>query len=195
MRTERQQGKQQNQDSKDVREARPLLAALYIKVEVKLGSSCCLKDFSFSDSFDRQFPLGNFRIPLICNAWIGFVLSSLTSSEAFGYDTIPRPCFDDAFRFCSRCENTTRFDISQNLLLIRGDEESFSLWLSPGPSDPSAATADPSWITFPQLWDKPGNIDFLSALSCLGRKYFEVAGRKYFEVAVSFCRTESRIIS
>jgi hypothetical protein len=30
------------------------------------------------------------------------------------------------------------------------------LWLSPGPSDPSAGIADPSWITFPQLWNKPG---------------------------------------
>jgi hypothetical protein len=31
-----------------------------------------------------------------------------------------------------------------------------SLWLSAGPSDSTAGIADPSWITFPQLWAKPG---------------------------------------
>jgi hypothetical protein len=42
----------------------------------------------------------------------GLLLTFVTKSAARGYDTIPRPCFHDTFRFCSRCENTTRFDSS-----------------------------------------------------------------------------------
>lgn len=71
--------------------------------------------------------------------WVSLVISVFASSvTAQGYDTTPRPCFDDNSRYCSRCENTT------------------SLWLSPGPKDPKDGIADPSWITFPQLWDSPG---------------------------------------
>jgi len=79
--------------------------------------------------------------------------------SAQGYDTIPRPCSKDSQRFCSRCENTT------------------SLWLSPGPSDPSAGIADPSWITFPQLWNKPG------ALPICGHSRMKSAFSRIFEQA------------
>ena len=77
----------------------------------RLGLCCFLKSFCFI-FFNRRSDFGSFQSPSTYSFWICLVLGSFTSSAAQGYDTIPRPCFDDSSRYCSRCENTTRFNNS-----------------------------------------------------------------------------------
>jgi hypothetical protein len=57
-----------------------------------------------------------------------------------------------------REHNKVRFELSFQFFSIRAEEKIYSLWLSPGPNNPFEGTADPSWITFPQLWHAPGNV-------------------------------------
>jgi hypothetical protein len=84
---------------------RPLISELFLTFLARL---------TLSHSFDHDQKFYQGEIPFAVRLAVrnGLLLTFVTKSAARGYDTIPRPCFHDNFRFCSRCENTTRFDSS-----------------------------------------------------------------------------------